>query len=1154
MSQRTGRGRFTAALVAMFLTAASVVVISNPAAAAGAVTITDHVSVTEGVAATFSVVRVDGTNPETIDYTIGGSNPGDVAVTAESDLVIDGKVSFLAGETAHSIQITATDDLDGENGESFSITLSNSTDGSVLPGAETALILDNDDAGLISFTVPSQTVGDGEVGVDVLTSVTVQRTGGTEGEVSATISKLSDDLVLAPTVVTFLNGDDTPQLFGVTVTGDDLAEGPEAPTIGLSAATGGATLGSAHTINITDDDATPVGGPDAYAVIEDNTLDTAAQVLPSLLFNDTDGDSATLTAINQTAPANGALGTFDGATGHFTYTPDPDFAGGDSFTYQVTDGTNTSAAVTVNITVVGVNDAPVAVADDYVMNEDSTLSKNAGSGVRANDTDVEDATSALLIVNPELVTASQGTLTLSANGSFIYIPKTNFSGIDSFDYTLTDTLGLTSVGTATITVNDFNADPTAVDDRYVDLPRNGTTALQVLTFGVPDSDQDGDLLSVTDWDAASTAGGTVDCSVLSICKYTPPTNFLGIDTFTYTVSDGAGGSDVGLVTLLVGMDRDCTQTGTNLTGTAGNDVLCGTAGNDSIDGKGGNDIIIGLGGNDTLRGGTGTDSIHGGDGTDTVVYDGTTASDIIVASSGGVGADDIAEVEEVQVNAIGGSDSVTVVPSPVTAFTLAGGSGFDGLTYQETGLDNVVDTGSKITATGVKDVTYTSFETVRTDGLLWIGNSGPETSPLFVNSPVGGLRIDLLGGSDRVEVAFGALAGLVEVVDSGADGTDTLKLHGRSTGDIIDVTRGEVGSAGERVSYADMENLEVDGGAGDDTIRLDFSAGAVLAAAVPLPQFVLILGGSGTDLLEVSYDQGCAIDQAASPVSITLDDGTIISLDSTLEGADVTCAGVRSVVSSASGYWMAQQSGGLSAFGEIQPYGDVPNGDPVAALVNHPANIGVWAAEVDGTVHALGRAAHLGDMDEFNLTKPIVSMSSSRTGDGYYLLGADGGVFSFGDAVYYGSTGDIVLNQPVVAMAANPAGEGYWFTAIDGGVFAYGPDTGFYGSVPLALPPGASLVEPIVGMAPTSTGGGYWLVAADGGIFAFGDAKFFGSVPGALGPGVLPNQPIVGIVASPTGEGYWIVAKDGGVFAFGDAVFHGSAVSSNITDMVAFAG
>ena len=146
---------------------------------------------------------------------------------------------------------------------------------------------------------------------------------------------------------------------------------------------------------------------------------------------------------------------------------------------------------------------------------------------------------------------------------------------------------------------------------------------------------------------------------------------------------------------------------------------------------------------------------------------------------------------------------------------------------------------------------------------------------------------------------------------------------------------------------------------------------------------------------------------------------------------------------------------------------------------------------------------------------------------GYWLAGADGKVYRFGSAPEFGSAAN--LNQPVVCMTSTASGGGYWLV---------GPRRRRVRLRRRRLPRvdrRHRLNQPIVGMAATPSGRGYWLVAGDGGVFAFGDAAFFGST-GAI----RLNQPIVGMAATPSGHGYWLVARDGGVFAFGDAAFFGS--------------
>lgn len=204
------------------------------------------------------------------------------------------------------------------------------------------------------------------------------------------------------------------------------------------------------------------------------------------------------------------------------------------------------------------------------------------------------------------------------------------------------------------------------------------------------------------------------------------------------------------------------------------------------------------------------------------------------------------------------------------------------------------------------------------------------------------------------------------------------------------------------------------------------------------------------------------------------------------------------------------------------------SGPPVVGIAVTPTGQGYWLADESGDVLAFGDAVLHGSLAGQKLARPVVGIAATATGDGYWLVAADGGIFAFGDAAFDGSTGSVTLAQPIVGMAADDRSGGYRFVASDGGVFDFGAQ--FYGSTG-----GVRLDRPVVAMAVTPDNGGYWLVASDGGVFAFGDAAFHGSL-GA----VTLVEPIVGMAATPDGLGYWLVAADGGLFSFGDAVFHGS--------------
>ena len=102
-----------------------------------------------------------------------------------------------------------------------------------------------------------------------------------------------------------------------------------------------------------------------------------------MLANDTDADGDTLSATVTSGPANGTLTVAAG--GGFTYTPDADYNGSDSFTYEVSDGNGGTDTATVNITVDPINDAPVANDDTFSGAEDTQI---AGD-VSTNDSDVD---------------------------------------------------------------------------------------------------------------------------------------------------------------------------------------------------------------------------------------------------------------------------------------------------------------------------------------------------------------------------------------------------------------------------------------------------------------------------------------------------------------------------------------------------------------------------------------------------------------------------------------------------------------------------------------------------------------------------------------------------------------------------------------------
>ncbi len=278
----------------------------------------------------------------------------------------------------------------------------------------------------------------------------------------------------------------------------------------------------------------------------------------NLATNDTpsgDGGNAWSIASN---PSNGtAVVNTDGT---FTYTPNANFNGADSFTYLITDADGSVSTATVSFNVGAVNDLPIAVADVNSGNEDSIDSGNEDSiingTVATNDSDVD----AGAVLSYSLNTPVAG-LTLGTNGSYSF--NAGNAAYQSLaegatmnvvaNYTVTDEHGASSASTLTITITGTNDVPVITSTAQSGtVTEDGTlTATGTVTSG----DIDNDATATYSGNATGTYGSFAVTSA-GVWTYTLANGTNGVDgvvqnlaegetydeTFTVTVTDGLGGT------------------------------------------------------------------------------------------------------------------------------------------------------------------------------------------------------------------------------------------------------------------------------------------------------------------------------------------------------------------------------------------------------------------------------------------------------------------------------------------------------------------------------------------------------------------------------------------------------------------------------------
>ena len=324
-------------------------------------------------------------------------------------------------------------------------------------------------------------------------------------------------------------------------------------------------VGAVATIRVSNvDDDPPVVIGDHFEVAED-AVDVALSVLEgSAGERDYDPEGEVLRVVDVT-PNGDVRGRIEvGILGDtVVYTPAPNFVGEERFLYEVSDGSLTAQGEIV-ITVVNANDdPPIAVADEFQVEEDSVanlLSVLDDHGLGA-DSDVDGDDLVVTRVEPE--EGFLGVLSLEAEGrGVIYAPAENFSGIERFRYSISD--GQTEVE-ATVTVEVVNVDddpPFARADEIFVLTDGGPVDLAVLDdngLGV-DFDPEGESLTIVAIPESTPGSDLVAINAdLQSIRYVPSPGFVGTDRFSYSITDGANFTEATVTVFVTSADNNAPE-------------------------------------------------------------------------------------------------------------------------------------------------------------------------------------------------------------------------------------------------------------------------------------------------------------------------------------------------------------------------------------------------------------------------------------------------------------------------------------------------------------------------------------------------------------------------------------------------------------------
>jgi Ca2+-binding RTX toxin-like protein len=427
-------------------------------------------------------------------------------------------------------------------------------------------------------------------------------------------------------------------------------------------------------------------------------------------------------------------------------------------------------------------------------------------------------------------TLAQIDASLAALNNVLYTAAANYNGNDTLTMTTSDNGNsgsggpLTDTDSIAIVVNAVNDAPVAINDAvYVS---NSTNAVVIGANALLANDTDVDGLNLTLLSVSGATSGIQNLTLNANGTVTFDSKNAGTESFTYVVSDNAGGTSTGTVTVNIVSTGGSSTVDLHLNsyqaayldGGSNNDALTGSAAPDVFIGGAADDTLIGGAGSDVLRGGAGNDTIDGGAGTDLLdLSDATTAlnftltqsssNTVVNLSAAGLGTDTYRNIEGVIGSAfadtLNGSSGSDVIRGGGGDDAIDGGGGTDLIDFSDaTGAINFTlvqsssTTAVNLSAVGLGTDSYKNIEGV-------IGTA-------FADTLNGSAAADTLKGGNGNDVIVAGAGNDILVGGSGADvltggaGSDTFVYLKTDAAAVDTITDFDGTASGDVLNIGDL--------------------------------------------------------------------------------------------------------------------------------------------------------------------------------------------------------------------------------------------------------------------------------------------------------------------------------------------------------------